>query len=69
MDKKKRTLDDKKNKSSKGAYKGYKDSKIEDTQTDIYSDTKCKIEDSKVAVPTEKSVEDAKEWVDDINRK
>lgn len=36
-------------------------------QSDVYSDTKCVLEDSGVAIPTEESVEDAKEWVDDEN--
>ena len=68
MDEKKRTLEEDKNKAKTGAYKMYKDSKIEDTQTDIYSNTKKKLKDSNVAIPTEESVEEAKEWVDDENR-
>lgn len=68
MDKKKRTLKDNKNKSATGSYKMHKDSKIENTQTDVYYDTKCKIKDSKVAVPTEDAVEEAKKWVDDENK-
>lgn len=40
-----------------------------DTQTDVYSNTEYVKDDSKVAVPTESAVEEAKEWVDDENRK
>lgn len=68
MDKEKRNLEENKDHPKTGVYKGEKDSKIQPTQTDIYNDTECKIEDSKVAVPTEDAVEDAKEWVDDENR-
>ncbi|HZK33581.1 MAG TPA: DUF3787 domain-containing protein [Tissierellaceae bacterium] len=68
MDKKKRTLEGEKNKSATGSYKMYKDSKIENTQTDIYYNTEMKIEDSQVAIPTEDAVEEAKEWVDDVNK-
>lgn len=38
------------------------------TATDIYANTKCRKEDSNVAIPTEESVEQAKEWVDDENK-
>lgn len=69
MDKDKRNLEEDKKKPQTGPYKGEKDSKIEPTQTDIYHDTDCNIEDSNVSVPTEEAVEDAKEWVDDENRR
>lgn len=69
MDKDKRNLEENNKKPNTGAYKGEKDSKIEPTQSDVYSDTKCKIEDSNVAVPTEAEVIKAKEWVDDENRR
>lgn len=69
MDKDKRNLEDNENIPPTGPYKAYKDSKIEPTQTDIYYDTKCKIKDSNVAVPTEDAVKEAKEWVDDENKK
>lgn len=52
-----------------GTYQMHRDSKIEDTATDVYYKTECKIPDSKVAIPTEDAVIEAKEWVDDINRK
>ncbi len=68
MDKEKRTLKEKNNKSATGSYKMHKDSKLENTQTDIYYNTKEKLKDSKVAIPTEDAVEEAKEWVDDINK-
>lgn len=62
MDKDKRNLEEEACDAETGAYKGEKDSKKEPTQTDIYHDTECHIEDSNVAVPTEEAVEDAKEW-------
>ena len=68
MHKKKRTLEENKNKSAEGSYKMHKDSKIENTQTDIYYDTEKKLKDSKVAVPTEDAVNEAKDWVDDENK-
>lgn len=44
------------------------DPKLENTATDIYYKTQCKIPDSKVAIPTYDSVIEAKEWVDDENK-
>ncbi len=52
-----------------GTYKEYKSPKREDTATDIYYKTECKLSDSKVAIPTKDSVEEAKEWVDDENKR
>lgn len=49
--------------------KNKRDPKMEDTATDLYSNTKERIKDSKVAIPTEDAVDEAKEWVDDANRK
>lgn len=51
------------------AYQQDKDPKTEDTATDIYYKTKEKTADAKVSIPTEDSVEEAKDWVDDANRK
>ncbi len=51
-----------------GTYKAHKGPKREDTATDVYYKTECKLPDSKVAVPTEDSVDEAKEWVDDQNK-
>lgn len=51
-----------------GSYKMHLDSKLEDTATDIYYKTECKLENSNVAVPTKDAVEEAKEWVDDRNK-
>jgi len=64
---------DKKEKKKKGAvgegtYKAHKDPKLENTATDVYYKTNCKLSDSEVAIPTEDSVEEAKEWVDDRNK-
>lgn len=44
------------------------DPKLENTATDVYYKTQCKIPDSEVAVPTYDSVVEAKEWVDDENK-
>lgn len=68
MDKEKRTLNNGKPNSATGSYKMHKDSKIENTQTDIYYNTEKKLKDSNVAIPTKDAVEEAKEWVDDVNK-
>lgn len=52
-----------------GTYKEHKSPKKEDTATDVYYKTECKLSDSNVAIPTEDSVEEAKEWVDDANKR
>lgn len=61
----KKTLNEKK---IEGTYKQNREPKIEDTATDVYYKTEKKLPDSKVAIPTEDSVEEAKQWVDDENR-
>ncbi len=58
----KKFIDEKIKEKESNAYFGY-------TQTDIYYNTKEKLEDSNVAIPTDDAVEKAKEWVDDVNRK
>jgi hypothetical protein len=63
------TKKDIKNKRIEGPYKQNREPKLEDTATDIYYKTDCKLPDSKVAIPTEDSVEEAKEWVDNENLK
>jgi len=63
------TKKDIKNKRIEGTYKQNREPKLEDTATDIYYKTDCKLPDSKVAIPTEDSVEEAKEWVDNENLK
>lgn len=63
------TEKDIKNKRIEGTYKQNREPKLEDTATDIYYKTDCKLPDSKVAIPTEDSVEEAKEWVDNENLK
>ncbi|MEB3429564.1 DUF3787 domain-containing protein [Citroniella saccharovorans] len=40
-----------------------------ETHTDIYSNTEYTLEDSNVAVPTEEANLEAKEWVDEENRR
>ncbi len=61
-------VDKNEKKPETGPHKMHLDSKIEDTATDVHYKTKCKKEDSKVAVPTEDAVEESKEWVDDQNK-
>lgn len=60
---------DTKKKNIEGTYKQNREPKLEDTATDIYYKTDCKLPDSKVAIPTEDSVEEAKKWVDNENLK
>lgn len=38
-------------------------------QSEVYDSTECHLEDSNVAIPTDDAVENAKEWVDDENRR
>lgn len=54
---------------SKGIYKAHLDPKLENTATDVYYQTECKLPESDVAIPTYDSVVEAKEWVDDENKK
>ena len=61
----KKTPDEKK---IEGTYKQNREPKIEDTATDVYYKTEKKLPDSNVAIPTEDSVEEAKQWVDDENK-
>lgn len=56
-------------KKIEGTYKQNREPKLEDTATDVYYKTEKKLPDSKVAIPTEDSVDEAKNWVDDENRK
>lgn len=67
-DKKKLLIKDDHNLSATGSYKMHKDSKIEDTATDIYYKTEKKIPDSNVSIPTYDAVVKAKDWVDDENK-
>ncbi|WP_249322590.1 CDIF630_02480 family spore surface protein [Wansuia hejianensis] len=54
---------------SQGTYKAHKEPKRENTATDVYYKTECKLPESEVAIPTYDSVVEAKEWVDDENKK
>lgn len=47
----------------------YEETKEVDTDTDVYYKTECKLEGSKVAIPTFDSVIEAKVWVDDENKR
>jgi len=67
-DKKKLLIKDDHNLSATGSFKMHKDSKLEDTATDIYYKTEKKIPDSQVSIPTYDSVVKAKDWVDDENK-
>ncbi|MFY9214641.1 MAG: CDIF630_02480 family spore surface protein [Tissierellaceae bacterium] len=51
------------------SYKTFKEPKIENTATDVYYNTECKLPDSEVAIPTYDAVLEAKEWVDEENKK
>lgn len=57
-----------KNVSLEGTYKEHKGPKRENTATDVYYQTQCKLPDSEVAIPTYDAVIEAKEWVDDVNK-
>lgn len=46
-----------------------KEERKEQPQSDVYSETECHLEDSNVAIPTDEAVEEAKQWVDDENRR
>jgi len=43
--------------------------KIEDRETDLYYKLEKKLPESNVAIPTYDAVVEAKEWVDDENKK
>nr|WP_281420408.1 DUF3787 domain-containing protein [Tissierella simiarum] len=47
----------------------HKDSKKEETSTDVYYKTEKRIPHSKVAMPTLDAVIESKEWVDNENKK
>ena len=55
--------------ASEGSHKAFREPKIENTATDVYYNTQCKLPDSEVAVPTYDAVVEAKEWVDEENKK
>ena len=55
--------------AKEGSHKAFKEPKIENTATDVYYNTECKLPDSEVAVPTYDAVVEAKEWVDEENKK
>ena len=54
--------------AGEGTFNAHKGPKREDTASDVYYKTECKLPDSKVAIPTEDSVDEAKDWVDDSNK-
>lgn len=56
-------------KSATGSYKNHKDPNFGYSPTDVYYNTEKKIPDSGVSIPTYDAVVEAKEWVDDINKK
>lgn len=49
--------------------KAFRDPKLENTATDVYYNTECKLPESEVAIPTYDAVLEAKEWVDQENKK
>lgn len=46
----------------------FKEVKIDDRETDAFYKTDYKKEESKVSIPTEDAVEEAKDWVDNVSR-
>jgi len=68
MTEEKKDLKIEKTEKIEGTFKQNREPKIEDTATDVYYKTKCKLPDSNVAIPTEDSVKEAKDWVDDENK-
>lgn len=46
----------------------FKEVKIDDRETDAFYKTDHKLPDSKVSIPTEDAVIEAKDWVDNVNR-
>ncbi len=54
---------------AEGTFKEHLESKIEETATDVYSKTESVDPDTGVAYPTETSVEEAMDWVDNENPK
>ncbi|NLJ78187.1 MAG: DUF3787 domain-containing protein [Tissierellia bacterium] len=50
-------------------YHHHMEPSIQHTNTDIYYRIKSRLAGTKVAIPTEDSIMEAKRWVDDINRK
>ena len=47
----------------------FEKTKRPNTDTDVYYQTECKLEDSKVGIPTYDSVVEAKKWIDDENKR
>ncbi|WFA09017.1 DUF3787 domain-containing protein [Tissierella sp. Yu-01] len=47
----------------------FKEVKIQDRETDAFYKTDYKLKDSKVSIPTLDAVVEAKDWVDNENRK
>lgn len=56
-------------KSKDGIYKNHKDPYFGYSPTDIYYNTEKKLPESGVSIPTFDAVIEAKEWVDDVNKK
>ncbi|MDR7856668.1 DUF3787 domain-containing protein [Tissierella sp.] len=70
MNEDKRSLNIRKEyKSAKGTYENDTDPDFGYSPTDIYYKTEKKLPHSKVSIPTYDAVIEAKEWVDDINKK
>lgn len=55
-------------KDTEGSFAQEKEPKIENTSTDVYSNTKKRDKDTNVAVPTEEAVEEAMEWSEQNQR-
>ncbi len=53
---------------AEGTYKGHKDEKGQldnQTDSDIYANSECEEGDTNIKIPTENSVEDAREWTNE----
>lgn len=57
------------NKRQLGSHKNHKDPHFGYSPTDIYYKVEKRLPDSKVSIPTYDAVVEAKDWVDNINKK
>lgn len=56
---------------SEGTYKGHLDEKSRldgQTDSDVYAESECVEKDTKMNIPTDNSVEDAKDWTEENKR-
>lgn len=68
MNKKGYDVKKEKKETSEGTYKGYLDDKVnleQDTDSDIYAQSACIEEDTKMNIPTDEAVKRARKWTED----